>query len=451
MNELVKFTDAECGLSTMHYFGFSQVSLSDGERRTEGFLPPLTDQEYESLKNSVRRFGPRSTVLTDQFGNPVDGTHLDRACQELKLFCPRVVQHFDSEIEKHQVALALNCNRGFASRKAKRKLIANYLLKDPGINDRNLSELVAVSKNTVADDRAELERKGQIDHLEERRCRDGKERAANNRRIVASSPKELEKALSAIKNLPPSATNKIMDVTTADRHAARHKNKIAREERQVLPLSEGDIRLYHCCFQELQTIAGIEPGTANLVLTDIPYGQEFLDQIEDLALFAKTVLVDGGLFVTHSGQFWLHKVIAGLCKHLEYRWTNCSVWNGEATPVHIGGWKEPHARVLSKWKPILVYSKGGFRKRGQWCDVSHVNEKEKDWHPWQLSLIEVEMMVRYFSDPGDLVIDPCSGGFTTAVACRNLGRRCIACDVDEQCVQRGLERLATTPRNDINE
>ena len=93
---------------------------------------------------SASRFGPRSTVLTDQFGNPVDGTHLDRACQELKLFCPRVVQHFDSEIEKHQVALALNCNRGFASRKAKRKLIANYLLKDPGINDRNLSELVAV-------------------------------------------------------------------------------------------------------------------------------------------------------------------------------------------------------------------------------------------------------------------------------------------------------------------
>ena len=46
-----------------------------------------------------------------------------------------------------------------------------------------------------------------------------------------------------------------------------------------------------------------------------------------------------------------------------------------------------------------------------------------------------------FSRPGELVVDPCGGGFTSAVACRDLGRRCVACDVDRSCVVRGQERL----------
>ena len=43
----------------------------------------------------------------------------------------------------------------------------------------------------------------------------------------------------------------------------------------------------------------------------------------------------------------------------------------------------------------------------------------------------MELLVLYFSVPGDLVVDTCGGGFTTAVACRNLGRRCISCDIDK--------------------
>ena len=59
---------------------------------------------------------------------------------------------------------------------------------------------------------------------------------------------------------------------------------------------------------------------------------------------------------------------------------------------------------------------GDFRAGGQWCDVSHINSKEKTWHKWRQPLAEVETLVRCFSDPGALVIDPCGGGFTTTVA-----------------------------------
>ena len=73
--------------------------------------------------------------------------------------------------------------------------------------------------------------------------------------------------------------------------------------------------------------------------------------------------------------------------------------------------------------------------------MSIVTSKEKEWHDHQQPLDEVERLVRYFSQPGQLVVDTCGGGFTMAVACRNLGRRCIACDIDEAAVIRGQDRL----------
>ena len=58
----------------------------------------------------------------------------------------------------------------------------------------------------------------------------------------------------------------------------------------------------------------------------------------------------------------------------------------------------------------------------------------------------IEELIKNFSDPKDLICDPCAGGFTTALACRNLSRRFVGCDVDEDCVAMGQQRLAAVGR-----
>ena len=99
--------------------------------------------------------------------------------------------------------------------------------------------------------------------------------------------------------------------------------------------------------------------------------------------------------------------------------------------------------IHSQFKPILIYSKGKWSKRDRWSDVFGADgPKEKDWHEWQQSLDAVERLAQYFSDPAELVCDPCGGGFTTAVACCRLGRKFIGCDVDKACVLNGQERVA---------
>jgi site-specific DNA-methyltransferase (adenine-specific) len=195
------------------------------------------------------------------------------------------------------------------------------------------------------------------------------------------------------------------------------------------------IQIHHCPFQKLEKVAGIRPGSVQLVLTDIPFGKEFLPQLTDLAAMAERVLVTGGLFVTYSGQYWLPQVIDAFGQHLTYRWLAMSSWEGDSNMIHP-------LNIASQCKPILIFSKGPWKKRDRWGDVFFAATKEKRWHPWQQSLVEVERMVRYFSKPGDLVCDPCSGGATTAAACFGLGRRCVACDVEKKHVVNGRKRLA---------
>jgi DNA modification methylase len=141
------------------------------------------------------------------------------------------------------------------------------------------------------------------------------------------------------------------------------------------------------------------------------------------------------------GHYWLGKVMDSLSLSLRYRWVNASVWDRQGNTIHLGRSNGTHGRIVSKWKPILVYSKGDLTRRNQWCDVYRDNCKEKEWHPWQQPLDLFESLVRDFSDPGNLIVDPCGGGFTTAEACLRLGRRCISCDVEAGCVSKGLERL----------
>ncbi len=399
------------------------------------FLPPLSPAAYESLKASIAENGVEVPVVEDDQGNLIDGTYREQACEELGIPCPKIIRRFAKEYEKHELALRLNCERRQLAPDGKDELIAAYLRKDPHIADNTLAGVLGdTSKNTVAKVRCRLERSQEIPVLSKLRGKDGKLRRRNYR-IVANTTKEVEVARKAIKDLPDSCDGKILDTTTAARRARRHVQRQVRAAREVKPLGDSDIQLHHCRFQELEQVASLSPASVHLILTDIPYGEAFLDQLPELAALARRALVEGGILAAYCGQIVLNKVIRILDDYLTYRWMKASAWTSHANVIHP-------LQITSTWEPVLIYSKGDWKRRGRWRDMSQSVGGEKNWHPWQKPLGDIEDLVRYLSDPGDLVIDPCGGSFTTAVACRNLGRRFIGCDVDEECVRTGWERLS---------
>lgn len=67
-------------------------------------------------------------------------------------------------------------------------------------------------------------------------------------------------------------------------------------------------------------------------------------------------------------------------------------------------------------------------------------------HPCQKSVRLMRALLDDFTDPGELVCDPFAGGGTTAVACKELGRRFVGWEIEPGYHADALERIAAAQR-----
>jgi site-specific DNA-methyltransferase (adenine-specific) len=68
--------------------------------------------------------------------------------------------------------------------------------------------------------------------------------------------------------------------------------------------------------------------------------------------------------------------------------------------------------------------------------------EERGLHPTQKPVALFEYLIRTYTRPGEVVLDPVCGSGTTAIACRNTGRRWICGDKELKYVTVAKERLA---------
>ena len=66
---------------------------------------------------------------------------------------------------------------------------------------------------------------------------------------------------------------------------------------------------------------------------------------------------------------------------------------------------------------------------------------EYENHPTQKPVALLERIIKASSNPGDVVLDPFSGTFTTSFVAKNLGRKSIGIDIQEDYIKIGLRRL----------
>ena len=103
-----------------------------------------------------------------------------------KLDYANVLHQRVSGVNPYDLALSLNLHRRNLDLPAKRKLIARLLKLKPEASDRQIAALVAVSHNTVAAIRFELESTGQIDQCAVRIGRKGARSRQRSRRSRSS-------------------------------------------------------------------------------------------------------------------------------------------------------------------------------------------------------------------------------------------------------------------------
>lgn len=80
---------------------------------------------------------------------------------------------------------------------------------------------------------------------------------------------------------------------------------------------------------------------------------------------------------------------------------------------------------------------------GSLTGLHHKSMRGAIKHPTQKPLDQALDLVSWFSDPGELVIDPCAGAGTTAMAAALLGRRCLAVEKSAEWVEMAWSRQFT--------
>lgn len=97
-----------------------------------------------------------------------------------------------------------------------------------------------------------------------------------------------------------------------------------------------------------------------------------------------------------------------------------------------------HSRGRKRWN-------GGGRGNLYTCNVVNQQALKRDnntrVHTTQKPLDLMLDLVRDFTDPGDLILDPYCGSGTTGVAALRLGRRFIGCEMSPEYAEIARERL----------
>ncbi|MEZ5943914.1 MAG: DNA methyltransferase [Planctomycetaceae bacterium] len=396
-------------------------------------MPELPTWEFEALKESIRQHGVIVPVVRDEHGVIIDGHHRDRACRELKIKnVPTITLAGLTDDQKRDHSLVLNLVRRKIARKQMRAIIATELRRQPDLSNRWLAEIVGTTDKTIQSVRSELLQRAEIPQVDAYRGKDGKRYAVT--RIYSDRTKQADRARAALATLGNDAPRKPISLKQLEREAKKKERANRVRGRYRKPDDHAPIRLYHSDFRDLEEIAQIEPGSVDLVLTDVPYNKQFTRQFDELAEFSARVLKDGGVFCVYVGVIQVAEAIQSFTQHLEYRATAFSSWLGDGPVI------QP-LQCVTQNTPVLIFSKGKWTRTTRWYNSFHNSVAEQELHEWQKPLADVEHWLMSFSDPGDLICDPCAGSGSTAAVCRQLGRQFVGGDIDRDAVRLAQTRL----------
>ena len=416
-------------------------------------LPPLTDEEYASLKADIAAQGVLVPVVIDEdTGEVIEGHHRLRAWTELRAAgvkvpdYPKQVVRFANDDDRVAFVLAANLFRRHLTREQRAEVVAR--LRAEGWSLRHIGEVVGVDDKTVRNDLAEIAEKSAI-KLPERVERKGGGTYPSRRprpTIFVGSPRDADRAAKALHALGDDATG-LIGLSRAEERA--RDARVAQLRSTKVPaqivgpayeLRLGDLR---------EVWADVPDGSIDAAVVDPPYSQQFIPLFEDLGSLLARVLKPGRLAAIYCGHMSFPEEIRLLeASGLTYVWHGVNLLPGRHSRIH-------GLMVNGKHRSVLLLSTGPFRPR-RWINDTFFAEGRggpdtRPLHPWQQAVEPMQHWVRMTSEPGEIVFDPCCGSGTTGVAALMEGRRFLGGDLDPAYVEttrRRLVELATGREND---
>jgi len=400
-------------------------------------MRPLTREERETLKDSIRLTGVKSPIEYDERGNVLDGHHRLEICAEFGITdFPRIVRVGMSEEEKIEHIMALNLARRHLTpedmMEARKERIARVgQARKQGKSQRAIAEEEGISRAQIRQDLKDSG--GQGCPPETITGKDGKTYPAKKPTTILLKDKtEAKRVQVALDQMDTSKLPaKTMDAKRVQRLAREQKAEL-RAETVTGDVRQGTVSLWLGDFRERGQ--EIDNESVDLIFTDPPYPLEFLPLWSDLSALASRVLKQNGMLVAYTGALYLPEVIERLNHHLSFWWCGTVVLDGAHSRVHA-------RNIVQGSKPLLLFVRDGY-VGDIWVEDTWDSEgKQKENHDWQQSLGPALYYVDKLCPPGGLVIDPFLGSGTTGVAAQKLGRAFVGIEIDPVAFAAAEDRL----------
>lgn len=239
----------------------------------------------------------------------------------------------------------------------------------------------------------------------------------------------------------------------------------------------------------LTIISQMKSKSVNLIFADAPYniGKDFgnnsdkWESVDSYISWCKTWIDECLRVLKDNGTMYFMTAT----QHMPYLDVYCSekynvlcriVWTYDSSGVQgkkiFGSLYEPilminknqKSRYTFNYEDIMVEAKTGAKRKlidyrknppqpyntkkvpGNVWEFSRVRFKMDEYenHPTQKPESLLERIIKASSNPGDLVLDPFSGSFTTSAVAKKLGRAAIGIDLNEEYFEIGLRRTGIT-------
>lgn len=109
-------------------------------------------------------------------------------------------------------------------------------------------------------------------------------------------------------------------------------------------------------------------------------------------------------------------------------------------PSYIGRWLGGDETAYCFGEPIP--SREGQRVIPGRAPAAQPGGRKANGHPCSRVYAHMKFLVRWWSDPGEVILDPFSGSGTTLAAAKNLGRQAIGIEIEERYCEIAAKRLA---------
>jgi ParB family chromosome partitioning protein len=221
-------------------------------------------------------------------------------------------------------------------------------------------------------------------------------------------------------------------VTEMERDKQRKEFEKLSEETKKLP---DNVQLVNADFFEHVKL--IKPNSIDCIITDVPYVEEWKENIARFLFASARILKPGGAVVTYLGHIRLPDYFEALefmremAKNekdmdiVEFYWQCALVHRGRLAAVHPVG-------ANCGFKPVMIAMKPPKQKPYKYYnDLIEGSGREKDMHDWQQSGEELLPMIDAFTKPGDVMLDPFMGAGTVGIMAKMTARKFIGCEIEK--------------------